>query len=134
MTSALTLSKLSKSYSNGFQALDSIDLIVKPGDFFALLGPNGAGKSTTIGIISSLVRKTAGSVEVFGIDIDKDILFSEDRMPVICDMGIAGAVNESRMTVTTGVIGEIDLLLVANLGATDASSLSRRHLCQPPRC
>lgn len=45
---------------------------VAEGDFFALLGPNGAGKSTTIGIVSSLVTKSAGNVSVFGYDLEKD--------------------------------------------------------------
>jgi ABC-2 type transport system ATP-binding protein len=67
---ALTIRGLKKVYSNGFEALKGIDLDVKSGDFFALLGPNGAGKSTTIGIISSLVNKTEGSVKVFGTSID----------------------------------------------------------------
>jgi ABC-2 type transport system ATP-binding protein len=69
---ALSIRGLTKVYDNRFQALKGIDLEVKQGDFFALLGPNGAGKSTTIGIISSLVRKTAGKVTVFGTDIDVD--------------------------------------------------------------
>jgi ABC-2 type transport system ATP-binding protein len=73
MKSALTLSGLEKTYKGGFQALKGIDLTVKQGDFFALLGPNGAGKSTTIGIITSLVNKTAGKVAVFGHDIDKEL-------------------------------------------------------------
>ncbi len=73
MTSiALSISGLRKVYRGGLVALAGIDLEVRSGDFFALLGPNGAGKSTTIGIISSLVRKTSGSVKVFGIDIDTD--------------------------------------------------------------
>lgn len=67
---ALSIKGLTKTYGNGFQALKGVDLDVMPGDFFALLGPNGAGKSTIIGIISSLVRKTTGSVAVFGQDID----------------------------------------------------------------
>ncbi|MDH5232346.1 MAG: ABC transporter ATP-binding protein [Gammaproteobacteria bacterium] len=72
MTFALDIKQLSKTYRNGFQALRGIDLQVKQGDFFALLGPNGAGKSTTIGIVSSLVRKTAGSVKIFNTDLDAD--------------------------------------------------------------
>jgi len=67
---ALTIRNLEKTYRNGPRALDGIDLDVQAGDFFALLGPNGAGKSTTIGIICSLVNKSAGSVEVFGHDLD----------------------------------------------------------------
>lgn len=55
---------------NGFQALKGIDLTVPEGDSYALLGPNGAGKSTTISIISSLTKKTSGSVEIFGHNLD----------------------------------------------------------------
>ncbi|MCX8050171.1 MAG: ABC transporter ATP-binding protein [Methylohalobius sp.] len=68
---ALRLKNLRKVYDNGFEALRGIELEVEQGDFFALLGPNGAGKSTTIGIIASLVKKTSGTVEVFGYDLDR---------------------------------------------------------------
>lgn len=70
---ALEISGLKKTYQGGVEALKGIDLTVKQGDFFALLGPNGAGKSTTIGIISSLVNKSAGKVKVFGYDIDNQL-------------------------------------------------------------
>jgi ABC-type multidrug transport system, ATPase component len=66
---ALRVRKLRKTYDNGVQALKGVSLDVAPGDFFALLGPNGAGKSTLIGIVSSLVNLTSGSVEVFGTDL-----------------------------------------------------------------
>jgi len=68
---ALKLTNLSKTYNNNVVALKGIDLEVAEGDFFALLGPNGAGKSTAIGIISSLVNRSGGSVSIFGNDIDK---------------------------------------------------------------
>ena len=71
---ALEISNLHKTYSNGLQALKGIDLTVEEGDFFALLGPNGAGKSTCIGIISSLINKTSGSVNVFGHSIDSELI------------------------------------------------------------
>lgn len=71
---ALQITNLSKTYRNGPQALKGIDLTVESGDFFALLGPNGAGKSTAIGIICSLVNKSDGKVEVFGNDLDNDLL------------------------------------------------------------
>ncbi|BBP75580.1 MULTISPECIES: ABC transporter ATP-binding protein [Pseudomonas] len=71
MSSALSIRQLTKTYGNGFQALSGIDLDVAEGDFFALLGPNGAGKSTTIGILSTLVNKTSGTVNIFGNDLDK---------------------------------------------------------------
>ena len=67
---ALKIKNLSKIYPGDLVALNNISLEVKKGDFYALLGPNGAGKSTTIGIISSLVTKTSGLVELMGIDID----------------------------------------------------------------
>lgn len=67
---ALQISRLRKTYEGGFEALKGIDLTVEQGDFIALLGPNGAGKSTTIGIICSLVQKSAGDVKVFGYDLD----------------------------------------------------------------
>jgi ABC-2 type transport system ATP-binding protein len=69
---ALKIRDLHKTYSKGTKALGGIDLEVEEGDFFALLGPNGAGKSTAIGIISSLVNKSSGKVEVFGHDLDSD--------------------------------------------------------------
>ena len=67
---ALTIRNLRKVYSNGNVALKGINFNVAEGDFYALLGPNGAGKTTAIGIISSLVNKSAGEVEVFGHSID----------------------------------------------------------------
>lgn len=73
MTSALSIRNLHKVYKGGFVALKGIDLDVQEGDFFALLGPNGAGKSTTIGIITSLVNKTSGKVQIFDRDMDKDL-------------------------------------------------------------
>ena len=73
MPTALSIHNLSKVYKNGVTALHGIDLEVAQGDFFALLGPNGAGKSTTIGIISSLVNKSSGTVKVFGYDLDTEL-------------------------------------------------------------
>ncbi|MBS0456900.1 MAG: ABC transporter ATP-binding protein [Proteobacteria bacterium] len=66
---ALDITDLRKTYATGVEALKGVSLRVEAGDFFALLGPNGAGKSTLIGIVSSLVNKTAGQVRVFGIDL-----------------------------------------------------------------
>ena len=72
LVDALSLKGLSKVYPNGVQALKGIDLTVREGEFYALLGPNGAGKTTAIGIITTLVNKTAGKVKVFGHDLDRD--------------------------------------------------------------
>ncbi len=72
MIPALSVQGLKKTYATGVEALGGIDLRVEEGDFYALLGPNGAGKSTAIGIIASLVNKSAGRVAVFGHDLDSD--------------------------------------------------------------
>jgi len=80
---ALSIASLAKTYDNNFKALKGIDLEVSQGDFFALLGPNGAGKSTTIGVICSLVRKSSGTVKVFGIDIDEDFSAAKQYVGVV---------------------------------------------------
>ncbi|MBI4093402.1 ABC transporter ATP-binding protein [Candidatus Kaiserbacteria bacterium] len=68
---ALIIKDLKKVYKSGTEALKGVSLTVPSGDFFALLGPNGAGKTTIIGIVTGLVNKTSGNVQVFGYDIDK---------------------------------------------------------------
>ncbi len=83
MTVALSIRALHKSYKSGTKALNGIDLDVQQGDFFALLGPNGAGKSTTIGIISSLVNKTSGSVKVFDFDIDTALEDAKSQLGLV---------------------------------------------------
>jgi len=70
---ALTIRNLTKTYANGNQALKGIDLTVEAGEFYALIGPNGAGKTTAIGIISSLVNKSGGEVEIFGHNLDREL-------------------------------------------------------------
>ncbi|MEG3192940.1 ABC transporter ATP-binding protein [Lysobacter sp. D1-1-M9] len=74
---ALSIQDLRKTYDTGtgkggIEALKGVSLDVARGDFFALLGPNGAGKSTLIGIVSSLVNLSAGSVSIFGTDLTRD--------------------------------------------------------------
>ena len=83
MECALQIKNLRKTYDNGFAALKGIDLEVSKGDFFALLGPNGAGKSTTLGIVTSLVNKSEGSVSVFGFNIDKEITEAKLQMGIV---------------------------------------------------
>jgi len=83
MTHALSIRSLEKTYRGGFTALKGIDLDVSQGDFFALLGPNGAGKSTTIGIICSLINKTAGKVSIMGLDIDDDFAAAKKYLGLV---------------------------------------------------
>jgi ABC-2 type transport system ATP-binding protein len=80
---ALALHQLTKTYKNGIKALKGIDLEVAEGDFFALLGPNGAGKTTAIGIVTSLVNKTSGTVEVFGHDMDRELETAKSCIGVV---------------------------------------------------
>ena len=72
MQSIISVTKLSKTYASGFQALKNIDLEIRRGEIFALLGPNGAGKTTLISIICGIVNPTAGRVIVDGHDIVTD--------------------------------------------------------------
>ncbi|WP_339899783.1 ABC transporter ATP-binding protein [uncultured Gilvimarinus sp.] len=83
MTAALSIKNLRKVYGNQFEALKGISLEVQAGDFFAVLGPNGAGKSTTIGIISSLVRKSAGEISVFGHNIDTHFSEAKQELGIV---------------------------------------------------
>ena len=83
ITTALVIENLTKTYKNGFQALKGINLRVEQGEFYALLGPNGAGKSTTIGIISSLVKKTEGKVRIFDYDLDNDLSLAKQQLGVV---------------------------------------------------
>jgi ABC-2 type transport system ATP-binding protein len=83
MAIALEIKGLRKIYGNSFEALKGIDLVVNEGDFFALLGPNGAGKSTTIGIVSSLVKKTEGEVRVFGHSLDDNLASAKREIGIV---------------------------------------------------
>jgi ABC-2 type transport system ATP-binding protein len=80
---ALKTTQLTKTYGNGVTALKGVDLAVPTGDFYALLGPNGAGKSTVISVLGSLVIKTGGRVEVFGVDIDTDFPQAKSFLGVV---------------------------------------------------
>ena len=80
---AIEIKNLTKTYSNGTQALKKIDLEVEEGDFFALLGANGAGKTTVIGILTDLINKTAGEVKIFGHDIEKEFSTAKRLIGVV---------------------------------------------------
>ena len=70
-TPAIRTVGLTKDYGD-FRALDGLDLEVRPGEVFGFLGPNGAGKTTTIRTILDLIRPTAGSAEILGMDSHAD--------------------------------------------------------------
>jgi ABC-2 type transport system ATP-binding protein len=72
MPSIITISKLTKTYASGLQALKAIDLDILKGEIFALLGPNGAGKTTLINIVCGIVTPSSGMVAVDGHDIIRE--------------------------------------------------------------
>ena len=83
---AIKIANLTKTFTKGktsFQALSGIDLEVEVGDFFSLLGANGAGKTTIIGIMTGLVNKNSGSVEIFGHNIDTDFITAKKQIGVV---------------------------------------------------
>ncbi|WWP01950.1 MAG: ABC transporter ATP-binding protein [Candidatus Dasytiphilus stammeri] len=83
MKYALEVTQLIKKYNKKITALNNINLKVISGDFYALLGPNGAGKTTLIGIISSLIKKTAGSINIFGYDLQLDVVKAKRLVGIV---------------------------------------------------
>jgi ABC-2 type transport system ATP-binding protein len=71
MSEIIKVENLVEVYSDGTKAVDDISFSIKEGEFFGFLGPNGAGKSTTIKILTTLLRKTSGTVTVAGYDVMK---------------------------------------------------------------
>jgi ABC-2 type transport system ATP-binding protein len=80
----IRLSQLSKKYGN-FTAVDAIDLHVPQGELFGFVGPNGAGKTTTLRMIAGILRPTAGSVTIGGIDIAADPIGAKSQLGFIPD-------------------------------------------------
>ena len=78
---AIKIINLFKSYEN-VKAVNGIDLEIKKGEFYGLLGPNGAGKSTTINSITSLVKPSNGSIEIFGKNIEEDFRFARSKVGI----------------------------------------------------
>ncbi len=68
---SVELKAVSKRY-NEIIAVDNVDLAIKPGEIFGLLGPNGSGKSTTLKMLLGLVQPDSGSVNVLGLDVQKN--------------------------------------------------------------
>lgn len=79
----LEIENLTKVYSGGFKALDSVDLQIAKGEIFALLGPNGAGKTTLIGAVCGLVRPTSGTIRAFGEDLSRNWRSARARIGLV---------------------------------------------------
>ena len=78
---AIEIKGLTKSYGN-VHALNGVDIKINEGEFFGLLGPNGAGKTTTINILTGLVFRDKGSIEVFGKDTVNDYRFTRSKIGI----------------------------------------------------
>ena len=70
MPSVVSIQHVSKIFSDGFKALDGVDLEIKNSEILALLGPNGAGKTTLISIICGISSLTTGKIQVGGYDVE----------------------------------------------------------------
>ncbi len=80
----IQLTQLTKRYGS-FTAVDGIDLFVPRGELFGFLGPNGAGKTTTLRMIAGILRPTAGTVKIAGIDLALDPMSAKARLGFIPD-------------------------------------------------
>lgn len=79
MVNVIELQGLSKTYGSR-RGLAELSLEVRPGEVFGYLGPNGAGKSTTIRLMLDLIRPTAGSARVLGLDPRRDAVRLHTRI------------------------------------------------------
>lgn len=80
---AIEINQLTKVYAGGVEALKGISFTINKGEIFGLLGPNGAGKSTTIGIITSLLHPSSGSVKICGWDVLKNPFYAKQHIGVV---------------------------------------------------
>jgi ABC-2 type transport system ATP-binding protein len=80
---AIEVTKLSKTYPGGVEAVKGIDFDVPAGEVFGLLGPNGAGKSTTVGMLTTTIRPTAGSAKLAGFDVAEEPLAARRASSVV---------------------------------------------------
>lgn len=116
MSDIITVKGLVEVYSDGTKAVDNISFNVKEGEFFGFLGPNGAGKSTTIKILTTLLRKTSGSVIVAGHDIDTE---AADIRKII-------GVQSQDTTVDGDLTGRENLMLQGHFQQLESSKIKER--------
>jgi len=83
MRNLISINNLSKTYADGYQALDGVNLEIREGEILALLGPNGAGKTTLISIICGIVKPSAGDILVDGFDIIRDFRRTRSKIGLV---------------------------------------------------
>ena len=125
---AIATSKLSKDYGMG-RGLFELDLRVEQQEVFGFLGPNGAGKSTMIRCLMGLIRPTAGSAQVFGLDcLHDDVAVKRKVGYVPGDMPQFGSLRGSEVVAHLGAMrGGADLKVVRSLAERFSLDLSRRY-------
>ena len=111
----IKLEKLSKRYG-GFTAVNAIDLRVPAGELFGFLGPNGAGKTTTLRMIAGILRPTAGTVRIGGVDISTHPILAKTKLGYIPD----------RPFIYEKLTGSEFLRFVAGLYEQDGPVIERR--------
>ncbi len=125
---AIRTSKLSKDYGLG-RGLFELDLHVEQQEVFGFLGPNGAGKSTTIRCLMGLIRPTAGSAQIFGLDCLHDYVAVKRKVGYIPgDMPQFGSLRGSEVVAHLGALrGGADLKVVRKIADRFNLDLTRRY-------
>ncbi len=125
---AIQTSKLSKNYGLG-RGLFDLDLHIEAQEVFGFLGPNGAGKSTTIRCLMGLIRPTAGSAHIFGLDCIRDYVAVKRRVGYVPgEMPQFGSLRGSEVVAYLGALrGGADLNTVRRLAERFNLDLSRRY-------
>src|SRR5256712_2700024 len=125
---AIQTSKLSKNYGLG-RGLFDLDLHVEAQEVFGFLGPNGAGKSMTIRCLMGLIRPTAGSAHIFGLDCIRDYVAVKRKVSYMPgEMPQFGSLRGSEVVAYLGALrGGADLKVVRNLAERFSLDLSRRY-------
>src|SRR5271169_4624443 len=116
MPDIITVQNLVEVYADGTKAVDGISFNVKEGEFFGFLGPNGAGKSTTIKILTTLLRKTSGTVSVAGYDLEEN---PKEIRKVI-------GVQSQETSVDPELTGRENMILEGNLQQMHGKELKER--------
>ena len=129
MQPIISVSKLSKTYASGFEALKDINLEIKKGEIFALLGPNGAGKTTLINIICGIVTPSAGKVLVDGHDIVTDFRAARSMIGLVPQELTLDMFETVVTTVTLsrGLFGKWDDAAYIDKVLKDLSLLDRKN-------
>ncbi|MFW2487705.1 ABC transporter ATP-binding protein [Clostridium chromiireducens] len=81
----ININNITKSYNGSYYAVNNLNLEIQDGKIYGLLGPNGAGKTTTIKMITGIISPTKGTIEINGIDINKDPIKAKEQFGYVPD-------------------------------------------------